>query len=253
MSQLTIPKVLMLIGVILVVVFVLASLKQDIDSSFFVALLYNDANEFAEVGAITSNFMPIGYSGFLGLCIAHGGINLIPVCQSLIYVFILLCALLLLTFRGVTGHKLFFGILITAIHPVLFLNIWRVHDGNITVLLLLGLLVACLYVERERNFLGILVLGVISGLLFVVRMNTILLVLPVLLIVYFPKIFQYGVLIFNKNNRIKNKESESISRNYFNQSLLFLFISLFVFVIINTAVKQKPFYFPMLVHKLFPS
>ena len=249
MSYSTIPKILIIIGGILFFVFILASFNQNIDTSFFVSLLYNDANEFAQTGTITSNFMPIGYSGFLGLCIANGGTNLIPVCQSLIYFSILLCALIFLIFRGVKSQKLLFGILITAIHPVLFLNIWRIHDGNATVLLLLGLLVACLFAERKRNFTSTLILGVVTGLLLTVRINTILLVLPVLLIVYFPKIFEYIISLINKtfHKAYSQSMNENIildSKNYYFQAISFMVVTILVFAVVNISIKQKPFYFP---------
>jgi hypothetical protein len=165
--------------------------------------------------------MPIGYSGFLGTCIKIGGINGIPACQSFIYIGILFAAFWFLRVMGVSGILLILGILAVAFHPMLAINVWRIHDGNLTVLLLLSFLTAgisCMRFGKPRN---LIVLGIFAGLLFVVRQNT----LPFLVALAF----------------LKNK-AEGKTR-YLGKAALFLII-VFVFIVgINLVLKQKPIYF----------
>ncbi len=216
-------KILLLMGVVSIAVLILAIIWHNLNFSFFVGLLFNDAKEFASKGTITSNFMPIGYSGFLGSCMKIGGMNGIPACQALIYIGVLLAAFWFLKLRGVSGVLLLSGILVIAFHPLFLLNIWRIHDGNLTVLLLLGFLAAGLSFLRFRNIRSVLLLGVFTGLLFTVRQNTI----PLFLVVLF---------FLSKNKTGENN-------NRLARIALFLASTAVLMAVVNIVVKQTPFYF----------
>lgn len=215
-------KVLFLIGLISVAVLTAALIHTELNLSFFLGLIFNDAKEFAESGTISSNFMPIGYSGFLGFCIKIAGINGIPACQAFIYIAILLTAFWFLKLRGASGLLLLLGVLFVALHPLLVLNIWRIHDGNPTVFLLLGFLAAGIFWMRSKTIWSSLILGISTGLLFLVRQNTI--------------IFFLLPLLFLNNSSVSKAKS-------FAKYLVFLIIVLILLMSITMAVKQKPFFF----------
>ncbi len=214
-------KILLIIGLISTVVLVAAIIWHNLNFSFFIGLLFNDAKEFAEKGTITSNFMPIGYSGFLGMCLKIGGVNGIPACQTLVYIGILLATFWFLKLRGVQGALLALGILVIAFHPVLLLNIWRIHDGDLTALLLLGFLAAGISCMRFGKTWDLIFLSIFVGLLFAVRQNA----LPLFLI----------ALIFLKN------KTEGQSR-YLVKAALFLILAFVFMVGVNLVLKQKPIY-----------
>lgn len=217
-------KILLLIASIWFAVLILALAMNDLNSSFFVKLLFDDAKEFASRGTITPNFMPIGYSAFLGLCMRIGGESGIPACQTIVYLGALLVTFFFLKLGGASRLFLILGILVIALHPVLVLNIWRVHDGNLTVLLLLGFLASAVVFSRFRSKKIILAMGMLVGLLFTVRINTILLI--------FPALFLFlRVVYFGKKEFIKNAG-------------IFLLSAVVFFSVINLAVKQKPLFFP---------
>ncbi len=216
-------KILFMIGLISAVVLILAAIWHNLIFSFFVGLLFNDAREFAITSTITSNFMPIGYSGFLGTCLKIGGVSGIPVCQSFIYIGIIFSAFWFLKLRGVNGILLVLGVLAISFHPMLLLNVWRIHDGNLTVLLLLGFLAAGISFLRFKNAWSVIVLGIFAGLLFTVRQNTILLSL----IVFF----------------LLGKNIIGGKIDYLKRAIIFLASALVLMVGVNFLVKQKPFFF----------
>ncbi|MEK9194402.1 MAG: hypothetical protein AAB884_01180, partial [Patescibacteria group bacterium] len=117
------------------------------------------------------------------------------------------------------------AVLIIALHPVLLLNVWRIHDGNLTALLLLSFLAAGIGSLRYRNNPSALLFGAITGLLFVVRPNTLFLFLVALF------------LIFWKTGRGEKIKS-------FLKAAIFLIGAIVLVVALNFAVKQKPFFFP---------
>lgn len=217
----------MLIGLISVALIISAIIWNDIHFSFFLGLLFNDAKEFANSGIITSNFMPIGYSGFLGTCLKVGGVSGVPLCQSFIYIGIIFSAFWFLKLRGVRDILLALGTLVVALHPMLVLNIWRIHDGNLTVFLLLGFLAAGVYYTRSRNAWNILALGVFAGLLITVRQNAILLFVPALFILW------DGKRIWKKIDYL----------HHLLRAALFLASALVLMVVVNITVKGTPLFF----------
>lgn len=214
-------KPLFLIALISLSVFVLTLIWHNLDRSFFLGLLFNDAKEFAEKGMITSNFMPIGYSGFLAFCMKVGGEAVIPICQSFIYAGILFLAYWFYKTRKVTGILLVLGILALAFHPIIFLNIWRIHDGNLTILLLLGFLTAAISYSRFKKTWKLFTLGIFSGILFVVRQNT----APLFLIVLF--------FLWDR------KEAKT---KFLKNALLFLVITFISTASVNLILKKKIIY-----------
>ncbi|MDP2704159.1 MAG: hypothetical protein Q8P01_02965 [bacterium] len=217
-------RMLLLIGLVSAVVLISAIIWNDLNFSFFVALLFNDVKEFASSGTITSNFMPIGYSGFVGSCVKVGGIGSIPACQAFIYIGILLAAFWFLKLGGTRGVLLALGTLAVALHPMLVLNVWRIHDGNPTVLLLLGFLASGIVFLRKRDAWSVIIFGVFTGLLLTVRINAILLVLPALFVVF--------------------KKSEEKLTAGAKKAILFLVSAMIVFAAVNMAIKQAPIFFP---------
>ena len=193
--------------------------------SFFVALLFNDAQEFAETGSITSSFMPIGYSSFVGACMGISGEGGVPACQSVIYIGVLLAAFWFLKPRE-GGYSIFraLGVLAIALHPVLILNIWRIHDGNTTALLLLALAAASIAFIRYKDMRRVMLLGAISGLLFAVRPNTISLI-PITLLLLLAT------------------EGAGTAIKRLGKVVLFSIIAASFVMGINIAVKQTPFFF----------
>ncbi len=217
-------KILILIGLISVVVLTIAVIWHNLNLSFFVGLLFNDAKEFADKGVITSDFMPLGYSGLLGLFLKIGGIALVPAFQSLIYIGILLATFWFLRPRGKHSVLSLLGILAIAIHPVLLINIWRIHDGNLTVLILLGFLASGISYLRYKNFWSVLALGLFTGLLFTVRPNAILLALVAIYIFY-------------------ERGSAQEKIKFIGRSAIFFISAIILVVISNSVMKGKMFYF----------
>jgi len=220
-SNVSTKKVLLLICLVSAVVLILAIIWHNLNFSFFVGLLFNDAKEFTEKGIITSNFMPIGYSGFLGSCLKIGGTSGIPTCQAFIYIGILFAAFWFLKVKNVKGILLLLGVLAIVFHPVLFLNTWRIHDGNLTVLLLLGFLATGISAMRSGKKRDLIISGIFAGLLFVVRQNT----LPLLLV----------ALLF-----MRNKNQTKI--DYLSKASLFLIIAAIFMGGANLILKQKFIY-----------
>lgn len=218
-------KILLLLVLISIVVLATALVWNDLNFSFFVRLLWDDANEFATKGIITSNFMPPGYTGFLGSCIKIGGAGGIPACQSLIYIGILFVASWFLKLRGLRDGLLALGVLAIALHPMLLLNIWRIHDGNLTAFLFFGFLVSGILFLRSVSAWNAIFFGAITGLLFTVRPNTLLLFLAAIFIIFWKS---------DSGERAKN----------FLKVLIFLAIAVIFIVGVNFAIKQKPFFFP---------
>jgi len=223
-NKFSINRILLLIGLISVVVLTLSLVWNDLNYSFFIQLLFDDAREFADKGTITSGFMPVGYSSFLGSCLKISGVGGIPACQAFIYIGVLLVIFLFLRLGGVRGILLALGVLVIAFHPVLLLNIWRIHDGNITVLLLFGYLAAGISFLRLRNMWSVLAMSIFVGLLFTVRANTISLVLPAIF------------LLFSSFKVSPQKNLKRIA--------IFLVVTIVVFVSVNMIVKQRLFFFP---------
>lgn len=216
-------KILVLIGFISAAVLISAAIWTGLDSSFFLGLIFDDAKEFAENGVITSDFMPIGYSGFLGSCIKVFGGRGIPACQSIIYAGVLVAALYFFIWRGLEGNLLTFGIIAVALHPVLVLNVWRIHDGNLTALLIMGFLAACFWYTRFGNIWSILAIGVFAGLLFTVRQNTAtLFIIPLIIL-------------------LKKEPEERI--NYLGKIVVFLVTAVAFIVMVSLFFKGTPFYF----------
>ena len=71
-------KYALFLGSLSIAVVVFAMISNDLNRSFFLGLLFDDAKEFASAGTVTSDFMPIGYSRFLGVCMRMGGEGAIP-------------------------------------------------------------------------------------------------------------------------------------------------------------------------------
>ncbi|MAF80271.1 hypothetical protein CL629_04320 [bacterium] len=225
MIEISGKKILLIIGIIAIIVFALAIVWNDLNFSFFVNLLFVDAKEFAEEGSITADFMPIGYSSFLGSCMKIGGAGGIPACQSLVYAGVLLMAFWFLRPReGGFSILRALGIAAVALHPMLILNIWRVHDGNLTTLLLMGLLASGIAFIRFKSMRWIILLGVFSGLLFTVRPNTISLVVITLLLLLAAK---------GAGTKIKR----------LGRIVIFAAIAVFLVMGVNTVVKQAPSFF----------
>ncbi len=215
-------KIIFLSILISLAVFVFALINRSLDRSFFLGLIFNDAKEFVEKGTITSKFMPIGYSGFLSVCMKIGGVGAIPACQSLVYAGILLISYWFFKTKKVSGVLLILGILTIAFHPILFLNTWRIHDGNLTVFLLLGFLTAAISYMRLKKFWKLLILGVLAGLLFVVRQNT-------------APLFLF-VLFFIKD---KSEKKSNFLKNIF----IFLIIGFISMASVNLLLKKRVIYF----------
>ncbi|MFH1162096.1 MAG: hypothetical protein V1696_02380 [Candidatus Jorgensenbacteria bacterium] len=228
MGDISTKKVLLLIVVIAVAVLTLAVVRHNLDFSFFLGLLFNDAKEFASQGIITSPIMPVGYSGFLGSCMRIGGEGGIPACQALVYIGILLAAFWFLKLRGVRGTLLALGILAVSFHPMLLLNVWRVHDGNMTVLLLLGFLAAGISFMHFRNLRSVLLWGVFAGLLFTVRQNTI-------------PFFLIALPFLYRNGSSEGTAGGGVGR--FGRIALFLMSAAVLMVSVNVATKHTPFFF----------
>ncbi len=210
------------IVVVSAVIVIAAGFHRDLDSSFFVKLLFDDAREFAHAGTITSQFMPIGYSGFLGSCLKVGGAAGIPPCQAFLYVGVLFSAFWFLALRGARGALLTIGVLAIILHPVLILNVWRIHDGNLTALLLLGFTATGIAFLRSRSTWSILALGVYSGLLFTVRQNTALL-LPLALFLLYQGDPERG-------------------KKYASRAAIFLVSAAVSIATVSGAIKGTPFY-----------
>ncbi len=223
MSDISIRRALILVGIIIVTAVTFAIAWNDLNYSFFLGLLFDDAQEFARTGVISSDFMPIGYSGFLGVCLKAVGLGGVPACQALVYAGVLSALLLFLLLRGVRGTLLIIGTVAVALHPVLVLNIWRIHDGNLTVLFFLGFLVAGIFFLRQRTVLSIIVLGALFGLLFSVRQNT----LPLLLIV---------PLLFLNDRPLR-------VANFFRRTFIFMVSAVIFIVAVNILFKGMPFFF----------
>ena len=234
-GEVSTKKILLLIGLISIAVLIPAIIWNDLNFSFFLGLLFDDAKEFAYKGTIVSDFMPIGYSGYLGACLKIAGLGGIPACQIPIYIGIMLVVFWFLRAGGARGILLILGFLVTVFHPILILNIWRIHDGNLTALLILGFLTAGISFLRfsvgdgsafgGRNGWSIFFLGIFAGLLFTIRANTILLVLPALLL--FFKKDEGGKIIY-----------------FWKSAFLLVSVMAVVFMTVNIALKQKPFFFP---------
>lgn len=204
------------------IVFVLSVIWGNIHQSFFVRLLFDDAQEFARTGTITSQFMPIGYSGFVGTCINIVGVGGIPGCQALIYGGILFVIFWFFLLRGVRGSFLALGMSVVALHPALILNVWRIHDGNATALLLIAFVSVGIFFIRSKNVWGAAMFGISAGLLFVVRPNTGLLIPLAFLILLWP---------FSDN-----KKKRIIGAGVF---LMGVVMSVMV---VNMSIKQTPFF-----------
>ncbi len=228
MNNIRTKRVLSLLGLISIAVFVSAAFWNNLNHSFFIRLLFDDAREFANQGTITSNFMPIGYSGFLGLCLKIGGEKIVPACQALIYVGILLVSFWFLKIKNLKGALLVLGVLIIAFHPMLLLNVWRIHDGNLTVFLLFGFLAAGLSFLRFKGKSNIIIWGIFAGLLSVVRQNALSLFLP-------------AVFFLVAANRGEKKNKKKL--DYLGRVILFLTVAMIFMVGVNLTVKQKPFFF----------
>ena len=237
MSDISHNKILLLIGLISAVVLILAVVSHSLNLSFFIQLLFDAAQEFARKGFITSDFMPVGYSGFLGSCMKVGGVDGIPACQAFIYIGILFAAFWFLELRGVRGIALALGILVISLHPMLLLNIWRIHDGNATILLLLGFLAASISYTRSRNTWSVLALGIFAGLLITVRQNAILLLLPALFLLWDSK--QES----REASTIKNDILGRVGMKYLGRAALFLVSALVIMSAVNITTKQTPFFF----------
>jgi hypothetical protein len=218
----SIRRSLIFIGVIAGIVVASALVWNTLNYSFFLGLLFDDAFEFARTGIIVSDFMPVGYSGLLGLFLKVFGLGGIPVSQAILYVGILLILLVFLVLRGVRGTLLVIGTAAVALHPVLILNIWRIHDGNLTALLRLGLLVAGIVVARNQSLPSILVLGVVLGLLFSVRQNAL------------PLAFIVPLLFFH--------ERPVRVMALFRKALVFAVGAAVCVIAVNTAFKGTPFF-----------
>lgn len=226
-------KIILLIGLISVIVFALAVVWNNLNYSFFVNLLFEDAEEFAHTSTITSRLMPIGYSSVVGLCIRAFGVQGIPACQSVIYGALVFLAIGFLYLVGVRSFYLAAGVFAIALHPVLLLNVWRIHDGNLTILLLLGFLASGIaymsrapqspLVARWGSAACVLLLGIFAGFLFTVRINTALLVLPALFVLW-------------------RRERALLAR--LSVAGIFLGTATLVFIMVNLGVKQTPFFFP---------
>lgn len=182
--HLSTKKIALLTALISVAVLVSALVWRDLNLSFFIRLLFDDAKEFAATGVITSTFMPIGYSWLLGAFMVLGGAGAIPACQALIYAGVLFAVLWFLKERGLSGWWLAVGILAVAVHPLLVLNVWRVHDGNITALFLLGFAAAGIWFLHSKNKWGAVLLGVVTGILSTVRQNALALFLPAFFVLW---------------------------------------------------------------------
>ncbi|MEK7479488.1 MAG: hypothetical protein AAB634_03085, partial [Patescibacteria group bacterium] len=137
----------------------------------------------------------------------------IPACQALIYSGILFAAFVFLYLAGIRGAWLLLGTLGAGFHPLVLLNVWRIHDGNPTVLLVLGFLACGLWYMKSKNGWSIVAWGAITGLMLVARVNTILLILP-------------AMFLLRK------------------KTILFLASTALVFMAVNMAIKQTPFFFP---------
>lgn len=223
MKDVSTGKILLLVGFISAVVLTLAIPWRDLNHSFFVQWLFNDASEFARTGSISSHFMPVGYSGFLGTCMKMGGEESIPACQAFVYAGVLFAAFAFLWLRGIRAMALALGTLAVALHPMLLLNIWRIHDGNLTVLVLFGFLASSLLSFRSKSIWSTLLLGISTGLMLTVRMNTVILILPALALLY--------------------AKEETLGR-YAKKGGLFLVGAALMFMAVNMATKQTPLFFP---------
>lgn len=215
--------ILLLIIAISAVMLIAAVVWHNPNFSFFVGLLFDDAKEFAQKGIITSDFMPIGYSGFLGSCMKIGGVQVIPACQAFVYSGILLAVFLFLKLHGLKSVLLALGTLAVAVHPILVLNVWRIHDGNVTVLLLMGFLASGIFYLRLKNIGSILLMGIFMGLLFIVRQNT---------------VFFFLIPPFLFFERTQGKKIISILK-----ITIFLASAAVVMITANIVLKGDPFFF----------
>lgn len=243
-------KIFLLIGMISALILTAAIIWNDLNFSFFLGLLFDDAKELAQKGTIVSDFMPIGYSGFLGLCLKLGGEGAIPACQATVYAGVLLAVFWFLSYAceqnlgfpprlnretremapmergGSRGRDILLtlGILVIALHPTLILNVWRVHDGNPTTLLLLGFLAAGISFSRFGKIWSVFAMGIFAGLISTIRPNTILLALLAFLFLYRKNYKKRG-------DRLK-------------EAAVFLVSVAIVFMAVNITIKHKPLFLP---------
>jgi hypothetical protein len=123
-----------------------------------------------------SDFWPVGYTGFLFVFLKIGGLAGLFVGQAIAYGGIIILAYAILRFLRVGRKAAFVGTTLVMLHPYLWINIKRIVDNNLAVLLMLGFVLFLLKIRLEGiGRLGAALFGVLCGWMVLVRANDILL------------------------------------------------------------------------------
>jgi hypothetical protein len=181
-------RILLLILLLLVIVTVVVAVAA-VPLSTPMGGFWDDAQEFANTGHISSVFTPCGYPALLGLGFRAAGQNGIVVLQLVIYAVILAAIYGLLRVLGVGRTFSLAGAAGLGLHPELVISIKKIWDTNITTALLLVLCATLLSILRygltpARAALA----GVVWGLSIDVRPNFPALIVPVAFAMWFAPV-----------------------------------------------------------------
>jgi hypothetical protein len=178
------PLILLFL-VILTVVAVVAAVPFSTPMGGF----WDDAQEFANTGHISSVFTPCGYPALLGLGFRAAGRNGIVGLQLALYAVILGAIYGILRLLEVERTFSAVGAAVLGLHPELVISIKKIWDTNITTALLLLLCAALLLILRygltpARAAFA----GVVWGLSINVRPNFPALIVPVAFAMWFAPV-----------------------------------------------------------------
>ncbi len=140
---------------------------------------WQNTQEAARTGHVASTFLPTFYPFLCSLAYKASGVGGIVAFQALIYV-----GLALLVLRAVQemsgaqrGAAFLAGAI--ALDPDLLSSIPKLWDTEVTALLLMGILVSCLALQRQADALALAGTGLIWGLSLTVRPNLAFMALPI--------------------------------------------------------------------------
>jgi hypothetical protein len=150
---------------------------------------WDDAQQFAATGHISSAFTPCGYPALLGLGLRLGGAAGVITVQLLLYGSIVAAVYLILRLLAVSETAAMLGAGLISFHADLLTNIKKVWDTNITTALLLLICAALLAVMRRGlTPVRAMLVGILWGLSISVRPNFPALMLPIAFAFWFAPI-----------------------------------------------------------------
>ncbi|MDQ2925713.1 MAG: hypothetical protein M3R43_09195, partial [Acidobacteriota bacterium] len=129
--------------------------------------------EFARTHRISSVFLSIGYSAFVGCALSiFPGISGLAVANITIYLAWLSVVWIVLRQLGATARTAFALGLAFALYPDILLSVNKVYQTNMTSLFLLACLSAVLYLVRSRtNYRADVLLAMVVGVAVLCRSN----------------------------------------------------------------------------------